>query len=105
MNNLFKSLCAASLAAIIGFTVGCSATATSESTGQYIDNAAITTKVKAKLLDKLGTKSMSIKVKSYKEEVQLSGFVDNQKIKDQATKITMSVGDVKRVKNDLIVKK
>lgn len=105
MKALFKTLCASALAAILGFTVGCSATATSESTGQYIDNAAITTKVKAKLLDKLGAKSFSIKVKSYKEEVQLSGFVDSQKIKDQATKITQSVGDVKGVKNDLIVKK
>ena len=101
INKTLASICLGTSLAVI---VGCSATQTSESTGQYIDSATITTKVKAKLLDKLGTKSLSIKVKSYKEEVQLSGFVDSQKIKDQATKITQSVGDVKKVRNDLIVK-
>ena len=104
MKIISKTLANACLGVTLAITVGCSATQTSESTGQYIDSAAITTKVKAKLLDKLGTKSLSIKVKSYKEEVQLSGFVDSQKIKVQAAKVAQSVGDVKKVRNDLVVK-
>lgn len=104
MHTIFKSFVTACVGITLIFVMGCSTTKSSESTGQYIDSATITTKVKAKLLDKLGTSSLSIKVKSYKDEVQLSGFVDSQKIKDSAGKITLSVGNVKKVRNDIIVK-
>lgn len=82
----------------------CASTSTSESTGEFLDSAAVTTKVKAKLVDTFGAKAFSIKVKTYKDEVQLSGFVNNQKMKERAGVIAASVGDVHTVRNDLIVK-
>ena len=85
-------------------TVGCSSTSTTESTGEYIDSSAITAKVKAALFDKLGADSMNIKVKTFKDHVQLSGFVKSQKVKDSAGNIAQSVNDVNKVTNDLIVK-
>ncbi|WP_423202700.1 BON domain-containing protein [Legionella nagasakiensis] len=84
--------------------IACAATPQRESTGEYLDSTAVTGKVKAKLLDNLGTKGFAIKVKTYKEEVQLSGFVDDVEIKQRAGVIAASVGDVKRVRNDLIIK-
>lgn len=82
----------------------CSSSPISESTGEFIDSSAITTKVKANLLDQLGSKSLSIQVKTFKDEVQLSGFVNSRIIKQRAGAITMNTQDVKKVRNDLIVK-
>lgn len=84
--------------------VGCSSTPYDESTGQYFDSSAITTKVKTRLFDALGSNTFSIKVKTYKDTVQLSGFVDSEIIKQRAGVIAFNTVGVKAVKNDLIVK-
>ena len=84
--------------------VGCGSTPVQESTGQYIDSSTVTTKVKARLFDALGSKAFSIKVKTYKDEVQLSGFVNSDRIKTQAGIIADNTVGVARVQNDLIVK-
>ena len=52
----------------------------------------------------LGTDSFAIKVVTYKDEVQLSGYVDNRTIKRRAGVIAANTIDVKRVRNDLVVK-
>lgn len=75
-----------------------------ESTGEYLDSTAVTTKVKTRLIDALGSRALAIKVKTYKDEVQLSGFVNSENIKNQAGIITDNTVGVVRVRNDLIVK-
>jgi osmotically-inducible protein OsmY len=75
-----------------------------ESTGQYVDDSLITSKVKAQLANNDFLKSFQISVKTYKGVVQLSGFVDSQTAVDKADEIAQSVGGVKSVKNNLIVK-
>ena len=82
----------------------CGSTSVRESTGEYFDSAAVTTKVKTRLMDALGAKAFAIKVKTYKDEVQLSGFVNNNHIKEQAGIIADNTVGVLRVRNDLIVK-
>ena len=82
----------------------CGSTSTRESTGEYFDSAAVTAKVKTRLVDMLGSKALAIKVKTYKDEVQLSGFVDNNRIKQRAGIIADNTIGVIRVRNDLIVK-
>ncbi len=89
---------------LLSTLVGCGATPLQESTGQYLDSTAVTTKVKTRLLDALGTKALAIKVKTYKDEVQLSGFVNSDRIKTQAGLIADNTVGVERVQNDLIVK-
>ncbi|CDZ77425.1 Osmotically-inducible protein Y precursor [Legionella massiliensis] len=84
--------------------IACSPTPTSESTGQYIDSSALTTKVKAELVDKLGTKGLTIKVKTFKDQVQLSGFVSSAAVKQRAGALAGNIMGVKRVINDLVVK-
>lgn len=84
--------------------VACSGTPTQESTGQYLDSSAVTAKVKANLVDNLGAKGFTIKVKTYKNEVQLSGFVDSAATKRRAGNIAANTIDVHHVRNSLIVK-
>ena len=75
-----------------------------ESTGEYVDDSVITTKVKALLANDDFFKSFQISVETYKGVVQLSGFVNSQQAVDKAGQIARSVQGVKSVRNDLIVK-
>jgi osmotically-inducible protein OsmY len=84
--------------------VACASTSKQESTGEYIDDSVITTKVKALIAADDFLKSFQISVETYKGSVQLSGFVDSQKAVDKAVQIARSVSGVKAVKNSLIVK-
>jgi len=76
-----------------------------ESTGEYVDDSVITTKVKAELANDDFLKSFQISVETHKGIVQLSGFVDSQETIKKAGQIAGGVKGVKSVKNNLIVKK
>jgi osmotically-inducible protein OsmY len=82
----------------------CASTSTQESTGEYVDDSVITTKVKALLAEDDFLKSFQISVETYKGTVQLSGFVGSQKAVDKSGEIARSVKGVKSVRNNLIVK-
>jgi hyperosmotically inducible protein len=84
--------------------VGCSSTPTRESTGQYVDDSVITTKVKAELTADKVVSIFQIGVETYKGVVQLSGFVNTKEQSAQAESIAKKVGGVREVKNNLIVK-
>ncbi len=84
--------------------VSCASTSKQESTGEYVDDSVITTKVKSLLAADDFLKSFQIGVETYKGIVQLSGFVNSQQAVDKASEITRSVKGVKSVKNNLIVK-
>lgn len=101
MRDSLKMLLVGSISMII---FACAASPNVESTGEYLDSSTTTTKVKASLVDQLGTSGFSVKVKTYKDRVQLSGFVDTQRIKQRAGTIASGVDGVKSVRNDIIVK-
>ena len=82
----------------------CASTRTRESTGEYVDDSVITTKVKTLLANDDFFKSFQISVETFKGTVQLSGFVNSQQAVDKAGEIARSVQGVKSVKNNLIVK-
>ena len=84
--------------------IGCAATQKHESTGQYIDDSVITTKVKSAILDEPTLKSLQINVKTFKGVVQLSGFVDSAQSVKKAGEIAGGIEGVRSVENDLIVK-
>ena len=84
--------------------MACASTAKKESTGEYVDDSVITTKVKTLLAADDFLKSFQIGVETYKGTVQLSGFVNSQKAVDKADEIARDVKGVKAVKNDLVVK-
>ena len=89
---------------LIATFVACASTRTKESTGEYVDDSVITTKVKSLLAADDFLKSFQIGVETFKGTVQLSGFVASQKAVDKAVEIAHSVKGVTSVKNDLIVK-
>jgi hypothetical protein len=84
--------------------VACASTPTRESSGEYVDDSVITTKVKSLLAADDFLKSFQIGVETFKGIVQLSGSVNSQKAIDKAIEIVSSVKGVKSIKNDLIVK-
>ena len=81
--------------------VGCASTSQKSSTGEYIDDSAITTKVKAALFNEPTLKASQINVETFKGEVQLSGFVESQTAIDKAVAVTKNVKGVTSVKNDM----
>ena len=84
--------------------VGCSSTPTRESTGEYIDDAAITAKVKAAFVNDPTLKATEINVETFKGDVQLSGFVAQPQDAQHAAEVARGVKGVTSVKNDIRVK-
>lgn len=84
--------------------LGCASNSKRESTGVYIDDSVITTKVKAAIFNELSLKSTEISVETYKGVVQLSGFVSTQANIDKAVEVTRGVEGVLGVKNDMHLK-
>ncbi len=83
---------------------GCASTSKSEGTGEYVDDAVLTTKVKAEIFNEPTLKSREINVETFKGVVQLIGFVSSQADINKATDIARTVKGVKSVKNDMVVK-
>lgn len=102
INHRFSIL----LLAAAAFTTlgGCASTATQESTGQYMDDTAITAKVKASIFNDPTLKSAEINVETFKGAVQLSGFVGSQADINRAVSVTQAVSGVRSVKNDMRLK-
>ena len=90
---------------LIATFAACASTPTKESTGEYVDDSVITTKIKSLLAKDDFLKSFQISVETNKGTVQLSGFVASQQAVDKAGEIAHSVKGVTSVKNDLNVKK
>jgi len=84
--------------------MACASTRTHEGTGEYVDDTAITTKVKAAIFSESTLKTMQINVKTFKGIVQLSGFVNSEQSVTKAGEVARGVNGVVSVKNDLIVK-
>jgi osmotically-inducible protein OsmY len=89
---------------LFAFTLGCSSTPKQESTGEYIDDTVITTKVKAELVKDDDLSASEINVETFKGVVQLSGFVSSQADINKAVEVARNIKGVKSVKNDMRVK-
>jgi osmotically-inducible protein OsmY len=94
---------------IIGFLLtmliaGCAGSSTYESTGEYLDDSVLTTKVKTSILGDSRLKLLQINVETFKGVVQLSGFVDSASAAARAVELARTVKGVKTVNNSLIVK-
>jgi len=91
------------MAGVLAMVSACSSTRTQQSAGEVIDDSVLTSKVKVALIDDPVTKAGQINVETFRGVVQLGGFVDNARIKEQATKVARSVTGVREVRNDLRV--
>ncbi len=74
-----------------------------ESASQYVTDASLTTKVRANIIKDQSLKGFEIGVETLHRTVELSGFVDTPRQKQQAAIIAEAVPGVKSVKNNIIV--
>ena len=95
-------LVAAALAVVL--LGGCAGSPTQESTGEYIDDTTLTSKVKTILLQDPEVSGLAINVETFKGEVQLSGFANTEAEKERAESLASSVDGVAAVKNDIVLK-
>jgi osmotically-inducible protein OsmY len=100
MNNV-KRLFAVLLAFSILGLAACTSTPTQNGPVGYVDDAAITAKVKAEILREPNLKSTEINVETFKGTVQLSGFVNTKEAITRAGEVARGVSGVQAVKNDL----
>jgi osmotically-inducible protein OsmY len=82
----------------------CAPTATRESTGEFLDDTAITAKVKTKLLGDPNISGFAISVETFRGRVILSGFVNSQAQIDRAVALAREVPGVKEVQSALVIK-
>ena len=100
-----RQILAAAVSAVALLTAaGCAVTRGQESTGSYVDDTAITTRVKAKFAEDKTVSAMSIGVETMRGTVQLSGFAKTLDEKMQAEKLARGVSGVVAVKNDIVIR-
>lgn len=87
------------------FVAACAPTATSRSTGQTLDDAAITARVKTEIGQSMSVAdAAAINVDTYRGVVSLAGFVDDEQKKRNAGQAAMRVAGVEKVFNNLQLK-
>lgn len=100
MRNILSAL---ALIAVLG-TTGCAITSGQSTTGQYVDDATVTTRVKARYAKDADVAATRINVETLKGVVQLSGFATSASEKSKAVSLAREVPGVKDVRDDIIVR-
>lgn len=85
-------------------TAGCALTDGQSTVGEYVDDATITTRVKARMAEDKQVSAMRLNVETLNGTVQLSGFATSEAEKARATQIARNVPEVKAVRNDIVVR-
>ncbi|MBX3606462.1 MAG: BON domain-containing protein [Piscinibacter sp.] len=102
---LIRTTLAAAAAAVALITLpGCAVTRGQSTVGEYIDDATITTQVKARMVENKQVDASAISVETLNGEVLLSGFAKNYTERDTAETIARHVKGVKAVKNEITVR-
>ncbi len=101
-----KKILLASLVALaaVATTTGCAVQSGQSTVGQYVDDATISTRVKARMAEDPAVSAMRIQVETLNGTVQLAGFAATQSEKDKAGQLARGVPDVKDVRNNIIVR-
>jgi osmotically-inducible protein OsmY len=89
---------------VLAVLSACAATGTRQGTGEYIDDAVITSRVKAAFAADPTVKATEVQVETYKGTVQLSGFVESAESAARAAQIARSVPGVAKVRNSMVTK-
>jgi hyperosmotically inducible protein len=102
--SIISAAVTTALVATLGMTTGCAVTRDQQSVGTYIDDAALTTRVKSKFAADPTVSAMSISVETMKGTVQLSGFAKSQEERSVAEKLARETSGVVGVRNDIVVR-
>jgi hyperosmotically inducible periplasmic protein len=95
---------AAMLAVALVTTTGCAVVRDQQSVGEYVDDATVTARVKARLAQNEQVSALAISVESMNGTVQLSGFARSAAEKATAERVAREVSGVRNVRNDIIVR-
>ena len=96
-----------SMALMIAFTTltsGCAVMRDQQTVGSYVDDSAISNRVRLHFVESPIVSMHAIDVETLKGIVQLSGFAKSQSERNEADRIARSVNGVRDVRNDVIVK-
>ena len=99
-----RALAFAALAGITVISTGCSVARDQQTVGSYVDDAGITTAVKAKMAEDKSVSATSISVETLNGTVQLSGFAKSQTEKNAASEIARTTKNVRDVRNNIVVR-
>jgi osmotically-inducible protein OsmY len=105
--KVMKYARALAFALVAGATIvstGCSVIRGQETVGAYVDDATITTAVKAKFVEDKSVDAGAIKVETLNGTVALSGFAKSNTEKAQAEYIARNTKGVREVRNNLTVR-
>jgi hyperosmotically inducible periplasmic protein len=92
------------LGLVLAILSACAPTGTHRGTGEVIDDAAITTRVKTAFAADPQVKATEVQVETYKGTVQLSGFIDSSESAARAAQLARDVPGVKEVRNSMVIK-
>ena len=105
LKSVSKFYIGVALAVLSAVTLaGCAVTRGQSTVGEYVDDTAITTSVKAKFVESKTVDASSISVETLKGEVMLSGFAKSGAEKQRAQDLAYSVKGVNHVKNSIVVR-
>lgn len=99
-----RALAIAILAGAALAGTGCSVMRGQETAGAYVDDASITTAIKAKFVEDKTVDAAAIKVETLNGTVQLSGFAKSNAERSQAENIARNTKGVRSVQNNLTVR-
>ncbi|MEP6609094.1 MAG: BON domain-containing protein [Burkholderiaceae bacterium] len=97
-------LVAAMVALAAVYSAGCSVATGQRTVGDVVDDATITTRVKARFAESKDVAATRINVETLKGVVQLSGFAVSENERQRAAQIAAAVPGVKEVQNAIAVK-
>jgi osmotically-inducible protein OsmY len=95
---------ALAIAAALLVLSGCAVTRGQETVGAYVDDAAITTSIKARFVEDKNVDAASIKVETLNGTVMLSGFAKSSLERSTAEQIASRVKGVRNVRNEITVR-
>lgn len=99
-----RSIAFALLAGATIITTGCAVVREQQTMGAYVDDATITTAVKAKMAEDRTVSAAAISVETLNGTVQLSGFAKSQAERDRAETIARTTRHVREVRNSIVVR-
>jgi hyperosmotically inducible protein len=99
-----RAIAFAALAGITIISTGCAVGRGQQTAGSFVDDAAITTAVKAKYAADKSVAMTSIGVETLNGTVQLSGFAKSASEKAQAEAIARDTRNVRAVRNDIVIR-
>jgi len=102
----FNKMLIAAVTAAASLTAlpGCAVTRDQSTVGEYIDDATITAKVKAKFVEDKSVDASAISVETLNGTVQLSGFAKSQAERERAENIARTTRHVREVRNSIVVR-